>query len=82
VRQPTGLVLDKASVHRAARGKARQRAEAARGLPLLLRPSYSPELNRMGVLWRFCKQYWLPPAYQSLQTLREHVTKLLQNTGS
>jgi len=83
VRQPTVLVLDNASVHRAARVKARQPEWAARGLHLLFLPPYSPELNRIEVLWRFCKHYWLPPtAYQSPQTLLNHVTKLIQNIGT
>jgi transposase len=83
VRQPTVLVLDNASVHRAARVKARQPEWAARGLRLLFLPPYSPELNRIEMLWRFCKHYWLPPAaYQSAQTLRDHVTKLIQKIGT
>lgn len=83
MRQPTVFVLDNAAVHRAARVKARQPEWATRGVHLLCLPPYSPELNRIEVLWRFCKHYWLPPAaYQSPQTLLNHITKLIQNIGT
>lgn len=63
--QPTVLVLDNASIHRPHLVKAQVAAWAAQGLTLLFLPPYSPELNRIEILWRFCKHYWLPPeAYQ------------------
>lgn len=81
--QPTVLVLDNASIHRAALVQQRQPAWAARGLRLCFLPAYAPELNRIEILWRFCKHYWLPPqAYESPQTLREHVTDLMRNIGA
>ena len=81
--QPTVLVLDNASIHRAALVQQRQPTWAARGLRLYFLPAYAPELNRIEILWRFCKHYWLPPrAYESTQTLREHVTELMRNIGS
>lgn len=81
--QPTVLVLDNASIHRAALVHTRHAMWAARGLRLLFLPPYSPELNRIEILWRFCKHYWLPPqAYQTPQTLRDHVTELIRNIGT
>ena len=49
--QPTVRVLDKARVHRAASGRARQAHWAARGLRLPLRPAYCPERNRIDIRW-------------------------------
>ena len=81
--QPTVLVLDNASVHRAAQVQARHAAWAAQGLTLLFLPPYSPELNRIEILWRFCKHYWLPPAaYETPLTLLLSVTGLLRQIGS
>ena len=46
-------------------------------------PPYSPEPNRIEILWRFCKHYWLTPeAYQTPQTLLQHVTDLLRAIGT
>jgi len=58
-------------------------AWAAAGLRLLFLPPYSPELNRIEIRWRFCKHYWLTPAaYQTPQTLRQHVSDLLLAIGT
>ena len=81
--QPTVLVLDNASVHQAAQVRARHADWAAQGLTLLFLPPYSPELNRIEILWRFCKHYWLPPAaYETPLTLLLYVTYLLRQIGS
>ena len=81
--QPTVLVLDNASIHKAHAVKARVADWANRGLTLLFLPPYSPELNRIEILWRFCKHYWLTPdAYLTPQTLLQHVTDLLRDIGT
>jgi hypothetical protein len=81
--QPTVLVLDNASIHKAHLVKAQMAAWAAAGLRLLFLPPYSPELNRIEILWRFCKHYWLTPAaYQTPQTLLQHVSDLLLAMGT
>lgn len=80
---PTVLVLDNASVHRAALVQRRRETWAERGLTLLFLPPYSPELNRIEILWRFCKHYWLTPAaYESAHTLRQQVVELMRNIGT
>lgn len=81
--QPTVLVLDNASIHTAQLVKAHVAAWAAAGLTLLFLPPYSPELNRIEILWRFCKHYWLTPdAYQTPHTLFQHVSDLLLAIGT
>jgi len=81
--QPTVLVLDNASIHKAHLVKAQVAAWAAAGVTLLFLPPYSPELNRIEVLWRFCKHYWLTPdAYQTPLTLLQQLTNLLQTVGT
>lgn len=81
--QPTVLVLDNASVHRAGCVQTKQMQWATQGLTLFFLPPYSPELNRIEILWRFCKHYWLPPAaYETALTLLISVTHLLRQIGS
>ena len=81
--QPTVLVLDNDSIHKAHLVKAQMAAWAAQGLTLLYLPPYSPELNRIEILWRFCKHYWLTPdAYQTPQTLLQQLTNLLLTVWS
>lgn len=78
--QPTVLVLDNASIHKAGLVQAHLAGWAAQGLTLLFLPPYSPELNRLEILWRFC---WLTPAdYQSPDSLLQAVTQLIYNIGS
>jgi len=80
--RPTVLVLDNASVHRAACVQARQAEWAARGLRLQFLPAYCPELNKIELLWHRCKHYWLSPAdYESEQSLLEQLTQLLPLVG-
>ena len=82
-REPTVLVLDNASIHKAHLVQAQVATWAAQGLTLLFLPPYSPELNRIEILWRFCKHYWLTPdAYQTTQTLLQQVTDLLRVIGT
>lgn len=81
--QPTVLVLDNASIHKALLVKAQLGQWADKGLTLFFLPPYCPELNRIEILWRFCKHYWLTPeAYQTPQTLLQHVTELLLAIGT
>lgn len=80
--RPTVLVLDNASVHRAACVQARQAEWTARGLRLQFLPAYCPELNKIELLWHRCKHYWLTPAdYESEQSLLEGLTQLLPLVG-
>lgn len=81
--QPTILILDNASIHKALLVQAHRTLWAEQGLTLFFLPPYSPELNRIEILWRFCKHYWLTPeAYESPESLLQHVTDLLRAIGS
>ena len=81
--QPTVLVLDNASIHKARWVRQHLAAWAAQGLTLLFLPPYCPELNRLEILWRFCKHYWLTPeAYQTPLSLLLHVADLLRLIGT
>lgn len=80
---PTVLVLDNASVHRAACVQARRATWAARGLRLQFLPAYCPELNLIELLWHRCKHYWLTPEdYGSEQLLHDKLEYLLPRVGN
>lgn len=81
--RPTVLVLDNASIHKAHLVRDCQAAWAACGLTLLFLPPYSPELNKIEILWHRCKHYWIRPQdYASDLTLVERVEYVLKNIGS
>ena len=80
--QPTVVVLDNASTHRSAALSARLAEWAEKGLLLFFLPTYSPELNRIEILWRMCKYYWLPfVAYTSFAALKDAVRNVLNKVG-
>lgn len=80
---PTVLVLDNASIHHAACVQQHLASWRARGLRLQFLPAYSPELNRIEILWRFLKHYWLVPAdYQTLDTLRQRLDYIVKHIGT
>jgi len=81
--QPTGVVLDNASTHRSAALTARLAEWAEKGLRLFFLPTYSPELNRIEILWRMCKYHWLPfAAYTNFVALKNAVRQLLNKVGT
>ena len=81
--QPTVVVLDNASTHRSAAFQARIPEWEADGLTPFFLPPYSPERNRIEILWRCCKHQWLPfAAYQSLENLHHYLRKTLNEVGT
>jgi hypothetical protein len=80
---PTVLVLDNASIHKARLVQARHAAWAARGLQLLFLPPYSPELNKIELLWHRCKHYWVRPEdYHSDNILLQRIENILRQVGT
>ena len=82
-RGPAGLVRDNASIHRARLVQERRAAWARQGVSLCFLPAYSPELNKIELLWHRCKHYWLTPAdYVCDQTLQNRVAHILARVGN
>ena len=80
--QPTIVVLDNASSHTSAAFKAQIPRWEEQGLTLFYLPPYSPELNRIEILWRCCKHQWLPPkAYVNFAALKHELRSLLNKIG-
>jgi transposase len=54
----------------------------AQRLYVIFLPPYSPELNLIEMLWKKIKYEWLPvTAYQSFQSLTDHVLNVLSGYG-
>ena len=74
---PTVLVLDNASIHRAHPVRACLTMWRERGLTLFYLPPYSPELNRIELLWHHFKHCWLAAAdYATEQTLFRRINDI------
>ena len=81
--RPTVLVLDNASIHKAHAVRDCHAEWAALGLTLHFLPPYSPELNKIEILWHRCKHYWVRPEdYESDQTLLERLEYVLKKVGT
>jgi transposase len=55
---PRIVVLDNASFHKGKPMEKRRRKWMAQGLFLYYLPPYSPELNRIEILWKQAKYFW------------------------
>lgn len=76
------VVLDNASIHRAKRIEPYLRVLATQGVQLHFLPAYSPELNRIEVLWRLVKHRWMQPRRREKAELEAEVSSILQEVGT
>jgi len=82
IRKQSILVIDNAPVHRSKAFEAKIREWQEQDLYVYFLPKYSPELNKIEILWRFIKYTWLPfDAYKNIQNLKEHLNEILLNVG-
>jgi transposase len=78
----TVLIIDNAPMHTSKAFLENVKKWARKGLTLLNIPPYSPELNRIEILWRKIKYEWLDfSAYVSFQSLKESLNDILANIG-
>lgn len=83
IRKQTILVIDNASVHHSKAFETKINEWRAQDLYVYFLPKYSPELNKIEMLWRFIKYIWLPfDAYTNIQNFKERVSEILQNVGT
>ena len=76
--QPHIVVLDHAGIHRSKAVERCRRRWARQGLGLFFLPPYSPELNRIEILWKHAKHYWRRPIGLTGVALREEVESLMR----
>lgn len=78
----TVLVLDNASIHHAKLVRSYHEQWKERGLYLYFIPPYSPELNKIEILWKQLKHFWLQTKhYTSMETLTNAACSILQRYG-
>jgi transposase len=79
----TVVVLDNAPIHRSKKFKAKIAEWQEQDLKIWFLPPYSPELNKIEILWRFIKYKWLSlDAYINFQNLKERLNETLNFIGS
>lgn len=72
------VVLDNVSVHRSAHFQRKRLDWLNQRVHVVYLSPYSPELNRIEILWRKVKYEWMPlTAYESFSSLKDHVHKVL-----
>lgn len=81
--QPTYIVLDNASLHRAKIIGERSKVWQSRGLYLFFLPPYSPHLNIAETMWRHLKGGWLKAEdYLEDESLAYALNRCMANVGS
>lgn len=79
---PHIVVLDNAGIHRSKAVERCRRRWARQGLGLFFLPPYSPELNRIEILWKHAKHFWRRPLGLTGAALRDEVETLMRGFGS
>ena len=75
------VVLDNARIHKGEPMEEKRRQWEQKGLHLYYLPPYSPELNRIEILWKQAKYFWRRFVYLAGDSLREEVHSIMQNYG-
>ena len=82
VDKATVMVMDPAPIHTSYAMQDKREEWKANDIYIFELPTYSPELNQIEIVWRFMKYDWLEAkAYESWQSLRNHVEEMLRGFG-
>lgn len=79
--RPRIVVLDNARIHKGEPMEEKRRAWEQKGLYLYYLPPYSPELNRIEILWKQAKYFWRKFLHLTGDSLREEVRSIMENYG-
>jgi transposase len=82
ISKPLVVILDNASIHKAKAIEPMLKILEEQGLRLYFLPPYSPELNRIEILWRKIKYEWLTFKNRDTKTLRADLNEILDNFGT
>ena len=78
----TLIVLDNASIHTSVLFNAQLERWLRQRVIIYWLPTYSPELNRIEILWRKIKYEGLPlSAFGSIQTIKTALCDIINNLG-
>ena len=81
VNKPMVVILDNASIHTAKKLKPYWDLLAEKGMRFYFLPPYSPELNRIEILWRKMKYEWLPFKSYSASELEQAIDEISNGLG-
>lgn len=82
VKRKTIVVLDNAPTHRSKEFMSKIPQWEEQDLYVYFLPSYSPELNKIEILWRKMKYEWMPfDAFESFENLKNRLSQLIQSVG-
>lgn len=82
ITKETVVIIDNASMHTSKIFQENIDKWKAKGLIIQNIPAYSPELNKIEILWRKIKYEWLNfSAYESFQSLKNALNNILANIG-
>jgi transposase len=79
--KPLYAIVDNASIHTAKAIQDGITALKEKGLQLYFLPPYSPELNRIEMLWRHIKHVWMKFQSWTKSTLEAEVHRILARFG-
>jgi transposase len=82
VGKPMVVILDNASIHKAKKLKPYWELLEAKGMKFYFLPPYSPELNRIELLWRKMKYEWLPFKTFTPDELEQAIDEIGSGFGS
>lgn len=82
IKRKTILILDNAPTHSSDDFAEKIPDWKKLGLEIKFLPAYSPELNKIEILWRFIKYQWLSfSSYKCFNSLKENLFHILKNFG-
>ena len=79
---PRIVVLDNAGIHKGDAMDKQRRRWAKQGFYLYYLPPYSPELNRIEILWKQAKYYWHRFVAMNGTDLLDEIQSLMRDFGS
>lgn len=83
LRKQTTIVIDNAPMHTSSEFEDKIDEWSQLGLTIYRLPTYSPELNKIEMLWQKIKYEWLSwECYKSEASLREGLDEVLSKIGS
>ena len=83
IKKPMTLIIDNASIHTSNEFNDNIEKWKKRDLTIYRIPPYSPELNKIEIIWRKIKYEWLPfSAYESYHSLKVELFKVLSDIGT
>lgn len=80
--KPYVIVLDNGPIHHAKLVKDELEKWETRQMSIFFLPTYSPHLNPIEILWRFCKYRWLcKENYKTWAKLKKAILDIFKNFG-